>query len=50
MMARLKESVGEWRRPVWIVYHNALLEGVLSGTAGLRKMGGAEQYSIYAFH
>jgi len=50
LMARLKESVGEWRRPVWIVYHNALLEGVLSGTAGLRKMGGAEQYSIYAFH
>jgi hypothetical protein len=26
------------------------LEGVLSGTEGLRKMGGAEQYSIYAFH
>jgi len=49
LMARLKESVGEWPRPVWIVYHTALLEGVLSGTAGLKKMGGAEQYSIYAF-
>ncbi len=50
LMARLKESVAEWPRPVWIVYHNALLEGVLRGTEGLRKMGGAEQYSIYAFH
>jgi SAM-dependent methyltransferase len=49
LIARLKESVGEWPRPVWIVYHNALLEGVLSGTEGLAKMGGAEQYSIYAF-
>lgn len=49
LMARLRHSVEEWPRPVWIVYHNALLESVLSGTAGVTKMGGAEQYSLYAF-
>lgn len=49
LTARLKESVGEWPRPVWIVYHNALLERVLSDTAEVKRMGGAEQYSIYAF-
>jgi len=49
MLQRLKKSMTESPRPLWIVYHNALLEQVLSGTAGLKKMGGAEQYSIYAF-
>jgi SAM-dependent methyltransferase len=49
LMARLKHSVEEWPRPVWIVYHNALLESVLSETPGVTKMGGTEQYSIYAF-
>jgi hypothetical protein len=49
VLRRLEKSLGEAPRPVWIVYHNPLLERALSGNAGFAKMSGTDQYSIYAF-
>jgi SAM-dependent methyltransferase len=35
-------------QPVYVLYHNPLLEHVLHESAGLRKIFGTHQYSIYA--
>jgi SAM-dependent methyltransferase len=49
VMANLKESLRAHPRAVYVLYHNPLLEHVLSQCAGLTKMDGAQQYSLYAF-
>lgn len=48
MMANLEQSLREHPRDVYVLYHNPLLEHVLSGSAVLSKIGGTHQYSIYA--
>lgn len=44
---KLEDSLAQLPRPVRILYHNPLLEGVLSESSVLRKTGGTHQYSIY---
>ncbi len=47
VLRRLKRSLDEIPRPVWIVYHNSLLEHTLGTFGFLEKVGGNEQYSVY---
>jgi SAM-dependent methyltransferase len=47
MIANLKESLLTHPRAVYVLYHNPLLEHVLSESAGLSKVRGTHQYSIY---
>ena len=46
-LATLKESLQAKQRPVYVLYHNPLLEAVLQN-AGLRRITGTHQYSIFA--
>lgn len=48
MAGILEQSLKRNPRPVYVVYHNPLLEHVLAGGA-LSKVVGAHQYSIFAF-
>jgi SAM-dependent methyltransferase len=48
VMARLEDSLSAHRGPVYVIYHNPLLERTLSETVGLKKVHGTHQYSIYA--
>jgi predicted RNA methylase len=48
MIANLEQSLREHSRVVYLLYHNPLLEQVLSESAALRRTGGTHQYSIYA--
>ena len=47
MIANLEESLWVYPRKVYVLYHNPLLEHVLSRSAVLGKIGGTHQYSIY---
>ncbi len=49
VITRLDQSLSDHAREVYVLYHNPLLEQVLSGSAFLRKIGGTRQYSLYAF-
>jgi SAM-dependent methyltransferase len=49
MIARLHESLSTHPRPVYVLYHNPLLERVLSERRALTKIGGTMQYSVYMF-
>lgn len=49
VMAHLRASLQEHPRPVYVVYHNPLLEHVLAENGGLRRLRGNLQYAIYAF-
>ncbi len=49
LMVNLDRSLGAHPRAVYVLYHNPLLERVLSESAVLTKMGGTPQYSTYAF-
>jgi SAM-dependent methyltransferase len=49
VMANLDRSLSANPRAVYVLYHNPLLEEVLSGSAILTKLGGTQQYSIYVF-
>jgi SAM-dependent methyltransferase len=46
-IANLERSLRERPRAVYVLYHNPLLEHVLSESAVLSKIGGTHQYSIY---
>ena len=46
--ANLEKSMREHPRPVCVIYHNPLLEHVLSERAVLRKMGGTQQYALFS--
>jgi hypothetical protein len=48
VMANLEASLRVHPRAVYVLYHNPLLEHVLSQSAAFEKVGGAQQYSIYA--
>ena len=47
VLQRLKKSLKRVPRPVWVVYHNPLLEGALNASGFLEKAGGTLQYSVY---
>jgi len=47
MIAHLEQSLRAHPRAVYVLYHNPLLEQVLSGSAAISKIGGTHQYSIY---
>lgn len=46
-LANLEQSLRQNPRPVYVLYHNPLLEHVLSESAAFTKVGGTHQYSIY---
>jgi SAM-dependent methyltransferase len=43
----LEKSLEELPRPVWIVYHNALLESALAASRSLEKAAATEYYCLY---
>jgi SAM-dependent methyltransferase len=45
--ANLAQTLRAHPRPVYVLYHNPLLEHTLSENGALRKMVGAQQYSIF---
>jgi SAM-dependent methyltransferase len=48
VIANLEQSLREHPRKVYVLYHNPLLESVLSGSAALTKICGTHQYAVYA--
>ena len=47
VLEQLQKSLARTPRPVWVVYHNPLLEDILGAAGFLEKAGGTEQYSVY---
>ena len=47
VMGRLEESLRKAPRPIWIVYHNPVLEQVVSGSPGFERVSGTGSYSLY---
>jgi hypothetical protein len=47
VIANLEKSLRSHPREVYVLYHNPLLEEVLSQSSSLRKLGGTHQYAIY---
>jgi SAM-dependent methyltransferase len=45
--ANLERSLRAHPRVVYVLYHNPLLEHVLSENTGLRKLAGTQQYSLF---
>jgi SAM-dependent methyltransferase len=48
MISNLKQSLREHPRPVFILYHNPLLEFVLTRNAVFQRIAGTRQYSIFS--
>jgi SAM-dependent methyltransferase len=48
VIANLEQSLGAHPRAVYVLYHNPLLEHVLSEGEMLRKIGGTAQYSVFS--
>jgi SAM-dependent methyltransferase len=48
VIGNLERSLREHPRAVFVLYHNPLLERVLSESAALKKIGGTHQYAVYA--
>jgi SAM-dependent methyltransferase len=48
VLDRLERSIQNSPRPLWIVYHNPLLEQSLASFHFLKRTAATEQYSIYA--
>ncbi len=46
--ANLEASLRAHPRPVYVLYHNPLLEHVLSESRRLKKIVAAQQYSLFA--
>jgi SAM-dependent methyltransferase len=46
-LANLEQSLRQNPRPVYVLYHNPLLEHVLRESAAFTKVGGTHQYSVY---
>jgi SAM-dependent methyltransferase len=46
-IANLEQSLRDDPRAVYVLYHNPLLEHVLSESAALKKIGGTHRYAIY---
>jgi hypothetical protein len=47
MMVNLEKSLRQHPRPVYVLYHNPLLEHILSKSAGLRRLRATHQYAVY---
>ena len=47
VIGRLEKSLRRAPRPVWIVYHNPLLESTLAACGFLERAQGSAQYSVY---
>jgi len=47
-IANLEQSLRDHPRAAYVLYHNPLLEPVLSESATFSKIGGTHQYAIYA--
>jgi SAM-dependent methyltransferase len=47
VIANLQKSLRSHPREVYVLYHNPLLEKVLSQSSSLRKLGGTHQYAMY---
>jgi SAM-dependent methyltransferase len=47
VVTRLDQSLRDHPRQVYVLYHNPLLEQVVSASAFLTKIGGTPQYSVY---
>jgi SAM-dependent methyltransferase len=47
VLRRLEKLLAQAPRPVWVVYHNPLLETVFAPLSCLEKVGGTEQYSVH---
>jgi hypothetical protein len=47
VLQHLEKSISDSPRPLWVVYHNPLLEETLGKSGFLEKAGGTEQYSVY---
>jgi SAM-dependent methyltransferase len=48
LISNLEGSLRAYPRPIFILYHNPLLEGVLAGCSNLRRVDGTHQYAIYS--
>ena len=48
VIANLDQSLRAHPRAVYVLYHNPLLEHVLGESTMLRKVGGAQQYSLFS--
>ena len=47
MVSNLEHSLREHPRPMFVLYHNPLLEPVLTQSGALKKIAGTPQYSIF---
>jgi SAM-dependent methyltransferase len=47
VIANLEQSLRAHPRPIFVLYHNPLLESVLAASLVLRKIGGTHQYSVF---
>jgi SAM-dependent methyltransferase len=47
VVANLEQSLRAHPRPIYVLYHNPLLEPVLAASPSLRKIEGTHQYSIF---
>lgn len=48
VLANLEQSLHDHPRPVYVLYHNPLLEPVLGESGVLRKVSGTHQYSLWS--
>ncbi len=48
VLAKLETSLRECPRPIYLIYHNPLLEAVLAGSSRLRRLAGTHQFTIYS--
>lgn len=48
VLANLRQSLDEHARPVYVLYHNPLLEYVLHEVSGLTKVSATHQYSLFS--
>jgi SAM-dependent methyltransferase len=48
VLTRIEGSVGQNPRPVYLLYHNPLLELVLAKSTVFKKSGGTHQYVLYS--
>jgi hypothetical protein len=47
-VAKLEQSMHALERPVYVLYHNPVLESVVAQSEVLRKIGGTHQYSVFS--
>jgi len=48
VLRNLEKSLRTYPRPIFVLYHNPLLEHVVLRSAELRKVGGTHQYSVFS--